>query len=108
VGTLLIVQKFLKYKRRELEFLPDTEVETHVEIFFRNLRILPLQSQYVLSLLLFVVKNKINSSSILISVTLIPDKNVPATSIHQIYHYQNESVQVTQTYLTISRKVSNI
>jgi len=29
------VQKFVKYKRIELELLPHAEIETHVEIFFR-------------------------------------------------------------------------
>jgi len=33
------------------------------------------------------LRTKINSNSIVISVTLVLDKNVTATNIHQIYHY---------------------
>jgi hypothetical protein len=57
-GTRRTVLKFLDYKKRQLESWKDVGIESRVEILFQKLDILPLTSQYVLSLLMFVVQNK--------------------------------------------------
>ena len=60
---------------------------TLYRVLFKNLKILPLGSQYTLSLPLFVVniKNKSKLNCDVLHVTL--DKNVTFTSRHQIYQY---------------------
>ena len=52
---------------------------------FKNLKILHLQSQYILSLLLFVVNSK-NKFKLNSEVYQIVDKNATFTSLHRIYH----------------------
>ena len=57
-GNSQTAQRSLGCKRRWSELWWAAEVETHVKKFYFNLEILPLPSQYILSLLLFMIRNK--------------------------------------------------
>jgi hypothetical protein len=53
-----IVIRFLKFKKGQLELLQTQEWEIHVENCLKKLEVPPLYSQYILSISIFVVKNK--------------------------------------------------
>jgi len=53
-----IVRKFSKFKRGWSELLQIQELETHVGNGLKKLEILPLYSQYIFSLPIFVIKSK--------------------------------------------------
>ena len=67
-------------------------IEFHVEFFFKKLQILPLTSQYLLSLLMFVVQNK----------------NLFSTNIknHNIDTRQRNNLYLPEANLTIYQKGS--
>ena len=57
--TLRIVPQILACKKRQLQSWKNVGIEFHVRRnLFKKLHILPMTSQYVLSLLIFVVQNK--------------------------------------------------
>jgi len=54
-GIFLIVKLYSKLKKRIIRFISSRD---SCHELFKNLEVLPLQSHYIFSLLLFVVKNR--------------------------------------------------
>ena len=79
-----------RLQKRQLESWKDVGIESHVENLFKKLEILSVTSQYMLSLLLFVVHNK----------TFFSTKN----ENHNLDTRQRNNLYIPQAKLTIYQK----
>jgi hypothetical protein len=98
------VHTFLKQKNNTIGTITRCGSTDSCRDLFKNLKILYLQSQYILSLLLFLVnKNKFLSNSDV--TTHILDQNITSTNLNQICHsMKKECTQLAQNSLTVPHK----
>ena len=57
-GIHLIVKKYLKFRKRIIRIIMNSSKNASCWQLFKELNILPIQSQYIFSILLSVIKNK--------------------------------------------------
>jgi hypothetical protein len=57
-GTSPHIKKILRMQKRIVRIMMGSRKEASCRNLFRNLKILPLMSQYILSLMIFIIKNK--------------------------------------------------
>ena len=57
-GTSLHIKKIFRMQKRIIRIMMGCRKEVSCGNLFRKLKILPLMSQYILSLMMFVIKNK--------------------------------------------------
>jgi len=78
------------YKKGQLELSPGQDLETLKENYFQKFKVLPFQSQYIFSLVLFVENNE--------------DQIMLNSEIHSINTRQNSNLYETPSNLTMYQK----
>jgi hypothetical protein len=89
-GTVLIVKPYSKFRKKIIRIIMSVGKKTSCRQLFRKLNILPVQSQYILSILLFVTKNK--------------DQFISNSQVHTINTRQTSDLYIPIANLTTYKK----
>jgi len=89
-GIHLIVKKYLKFRKRIIRIIMNSRKNASYQQLFKELNILPIQSQYIFSIVLFVTKSK--------------DQFVSNSQVHKINTRQNSDLNVATANLAIYHK----